>query len=34
MKIEQILLNGELLGEFTAGDGVRFVYELNGAFAR
>ena len=29
---EQILLNGELLGAFTAPDGVRFVYELNGDF--
>ena len=32
MTKEQILLNGELLGAFTAPDGVRFVYELNGDF--
>ena len=32
MTKENILLRGELLGAFTAPDGARFVYELNGDF--
>ena len=32
MTKENILLRGELLGAFTAPDGVRFVYELDGNF--
>ena len=32
MTKENILLRGELLGAFTAPDGVRFVYEIDGNF--